>query len=308
MPDLASSGPVIDYLLKEVSFSTCDNKFFGELEKEMLIPNNLNIFGRITGATSLRGYKLQAEFVGDTTIAFLKRPSTNNLVDGKRVLTYSLEDLINYEDYWWLPLRNETEFILPLNLLPPFPQINPVDLAIACKPDIAVGTEAYVATSVSIKAEEHIDNVFLTLSAPPFATPGVSMGIAEFSEDDFVGLRQSVTFPAKEFPFPQLSMKPGEVKEFEVKTKIMADVAAMTSLKCQHDILKTRLVLLSESSPSEPPCAISILDEKGNKVPVKRTERSTILQAQAQIMYSPFSIRRESVPPPEKRLVETPAV
>ncbi len=103
MPDPQNSGPVIDYLLKEVSFSTCDNKFFGELEKEMLIPNNLTLFGRIIGATHLHGYKLQAEFPENSTIAFLTRPSSNTIGDGKRVLTYSLEDLINFEDYWLLP-------------------------------------------------------------------------------------------------------------------------------------------------------------------------------------------------------------
>jgi hypothetical protein len=299
--------PVVDYLLKEIAFSTCDNKFFGELEKEMLIPNNLNIFGRITGADNLRDHTLRVEFPRDTTIAFLKRPSSNIIENGKRVLTYPIEDLINYDDYWWLPLHGETEFVLQLNLLPPFPQLNPIDLAITCRPDIAVGVEAYVTTTISLKAEEHIDNIFLTMSTPPFAAPGVSMAITEYSGDDIAGPRQSVTAPAKKFPFPRLSLKPGEAREYKVTTKITADVGGMTSLKCQHDLLKTRLVLLSESSPPELPCAVSILDEDGNTIPVRRTARSTILQTQAQIMYSPFSIRREDTAQPEKRLVAAQA-
>jgi hypothetical protein len=274
----------------------------------MLIPNNLNIFGRITGAVSLRNYRLRAEFPEDTTVAYLKRPSSSSVENNKRILTYSLEDLINYDDYWWLPLQGETDFILPLNFLPPFPQVNPVDLAIACRPDIAVGVETFVTTTISIKAEDHIDNLFLTLSTPPFATPGVNMAISEYSGDDVKTPRQSVTAPKKEFPFPRLSLKPGEQREYKVKTRITADLASMTSLKCQHDILKTRLVLLSDSSPAEPPCSISILDADGNEIPVKRTERSTILQAQAQIMYSPFSIRREDAAQPEKRLIGAPAV
>src|SRR5690348_16795440 len=119
----------------------------------MLIPNNLNIFGRITGADSLRGYTLRVEFPSDTTIAFLKRPSSNAIQNGKRVLTYPLEDLINFDDYWWLPLHGETEFVLQLNLLAPFPRINPVDLAITCRPDIAVGVETDVTTTIRLEAE-----------------------------------------------------------------------------------------------------------------------------------------------------------
>jgi hypothetical protein len=305
-----AGGPVVDYLLKEISFSTCDNKFFGELEKEMLIPNNLNIFGRLTGATSLRNYRLRAEFPEDTNVAYLKRPASNSVENNKRILTYALEDLINYDDYWWLPLQGETDFILPLNLLPPFPQVNPVDLAIVCRPDIAVGVDTSVTTTISIKAAEHIDNLFLTLSTPPFGTPGVNMTISEYSGDDVKTPRQSVTAPKKEFPFPRLSLEPGEQTEYEVKTRISADLASMTSLKCQQDILKTRLVLLSESVPTAPPCGISILDQDGHEIPVKKTERSTILQAQAQIMYSPFSIHREreSTTQAEKKLIEAPAV
>src|SRR6266851_1790415 len=99
MPDSrVDRGPVVDYLLKEVSFSTCDNKFFGELEKEMLIPNNLNIHGRIKGATNLKDYTLRLEFQDETVIAYLKRPLSNRVEESKRVLTYNLEELINYDD------------------------------------------------------------------------------------------------------------------------------------------------------------------------------------------------------------------
>jgi len=105
-------------------------------------------------------------------------------------------------------------------------------------------------------------------------------------------------------------LDPGEQTEYKVKTRISADLASMTSLKCQQDILKTRLVLLSESVPTAPPCGISILDQDGHEIPVKKAERSTILQAQAQIMYSPFSIHREreSTTQAEKKLIEAPAV
>jgi hypothetical protein len=274
----------------------------------MLIPNNLNIFGRITGAATLHGYRLRAEFPENTAIAYLKRPLSNTVENQKRVLTYALEDLINYDDYWWLPLDGETEFLLPLNLLPPFPELNPVDLKISCTPDIVVGVEADVTTTVNIQAEEHVDNMFLTLSAPPFASPGVSMTITDYSEDNVKEPRQSVTSPRKEFPFPKLSLRPGEAKEYRVKTRIAADLPSMTSLKCQHDILRTRLIVLSESTPQEPPCSITILDNRGSAIPVKTTEKSTVLQAQAQIMYTPFSIRQSEPSQTRKKVIEAPAI
>jgi hypothetical protein len=306
MPDsLIDRGPVIDYLLKEVSFSTCDNKFFGELEKEMLIPNNLNIHGRIKGATNLKDYKLRLEFPDETVIAYLKQPVSNKVEEKKRVLTYNLEELINYDDYWWLPLERETEFSLALNLLPPFPQLNPVDLQIACRPDVAVGIEAHVTTTVQIEAEEPVDNLFLTMSTPPFYSPGVSLTITEFSGDTVTEPRQSVTSPNKEFPFPRLGLKRGERREYKINTRISADTTSMTALKCQQDLLKTRLVLLTKSIPSGPPCGVSVHDSQGRVVPVERTIRSTILQALAQIMYSPFSIRREA---PEGRKVPAEAL
>lgn len=304
MPDLQNSGPVVDYLLKEVSFSTCDNKFFGELEKEMLIPNNLNIYGRIKGATSLKDYKLRLQFPSETVIAYLRRPLSNTIEGEKRTLVYKLEDLINYDDYWWLPLETETEFSIALNLLPPFPQLNPVDLQIACKPDIAVGVETYVTATVRIEAEEHIDNLFLTLGTVPYPSPGVSLAITAYSEDAITEPRQSVTAPSKEFPFPRLSLNPGETREYKVKTKIMADLSTMTSLKCQQDLLKTKLVMLSESTPSEAPCSVAILNSQGREIPVQKTMRSTILQAQAQIMYSPFSMHREETGRERPTLIE----
>jgi hypothetical protein len=310
MPDAPSErGPVIEYLLKEVSFSTCDDKFFGELEPEMLIPNNLNIHGRISGAETLRDYELHAEFPEDTALAYLKAPKTNTVKNGKRLLTYMLEDLVNYEDYWWLPLPGETEFVLPLNLLPPFPKLNPVDLKISCNPDVAVGVDTYVTTTIGLQAEQHVDNLFLTFSAPPYRDPGMQVTISAFSGDDIQEPRQSVSVPKKEFPFPRVSMKPGETKEYKVRTRIKADLTGMTRLKCQHNLLHTKLVLLSESSPTEPPCSISVISGNGDPVPVKRTERSTLLTAQAQIMYTPFSIRREEQrsKEPEQRLVQATA-
>jgi hypothetical protein len=306
-PDLQTESPVVDYLLKEVSFSTCDNKFFGELEKEMLIPNNLNIYGRVKGAVSLKGYKLRLEFPDETVIAYLKQPLSNTTEDGRRILTYQLEDLINYEDYWWLPTDSETEFSLALSLLPPFPKLNPVDLAIACRPDIVVGVEASVTTTVRIEAEEHIDNIFLTMSVPPFNSPGVTMAITDYSEDSITEPRQSVTSPTKKFPLPRLSMEPGNTKEYRVKTKILADITGMTSLKCQQDLLKTRLLLLSESTQSELPCAVTVLDDRDRPIPVTRTVRSTILQALAQVMYSPFSIRLDKPGQLQKRVIEAAA-
>ena len=306
-PGHDSSGPVIDYLLKEVSFSTCDNKFFGELEKEMLIPNNLNIYGRVKGATSLNGFKLRLEIPDEIVIAYIMRPVSNLLEGNKRVLTYNLLDLLNYEDYWWLPLETETEFSLRLNLLPPFPQLNPVDLAISCRPDVAIGLEAEVTTTVSLKAEEHIDNFFLTISTPPFYSPGVSMAITEFSEDNIADPRQTVTSPIKAFPFEHQNLDPGKRREFKVKTKITANLSGMTSLKCQQDLLKTKLILLSETSSEAAPFNVSILDAAGRAIPVDRTEMSTVHQAAAQIMYSPFSIRRELPKPERKVLIQAAA-
>ncbi len=296
----------MDYLLKEVSFSTCDNKFFGELEKEMLIPNNLNIYGRLKRATSLKGYKLRLEFPDETVIAYLKQPLSNTVEGKRRILTYDLEDLINYDDYWWLPTEADTEFSLPLNLLPPFPQLNPVDLAISCRPDIAVGVEAEVNTTIRIKAEQNIDNMFLTMGIPPFFSPGVSMAITGYSEDSITDPRQFVTSPTRKFPFPRLSLRRGDTREYQVKTKINADLTGMTSLKCQQDLVKTRLLLLSDSSATEPPFNITVLDDEGQSLPVERTISSTILQALAQVMYSPFSIRRETPKQQRESMLEVP--
>jgi hypothetical protein len=292
-PDPHIGNPVVDYLLKEISFSTCDNKFFGELEGEMLIPNNLNIYGRLKGATSLKGYSLRVEFPEETTIAYLRRPVSIVREDGKKVLTYNLEDLVNYDDYWWLPLQDETEFSLALNLLPPFQKLNPIDLHISCLPDIVVGVDAEVNTNVRIEAREHIDNLFLTMSTASFAAPGVSVTITEYSDDHLTEPKQTVTTPRKQFPFPKLSLKPSESREYRVKTRIKADLTSLTSLKCQQDLVRAKLVILSDSSPTEPPCNIAVLDDQENKVMVRTTMKSTILQAQAQIMYSPFSIRSE---------------
>src|SRR5713101_4418120 len=160
-PGSSTRGPALEYLLKETSFSTCDNRFFGELEKEMLIPNNVNIYGRITGASSLKGYKVQLEFPEESAIGYIKQPASNTVQGDKRVLVYGLEDLLSFDDYWWLPLQGETEFSLLLNLLPPFPNLNPVDLQISCRPDVAAGLEADVTTTIRVEAEERIDNVFL---------------------------------------------------------------------------------------------------------------------------------------------------
>ena len=308
MPDSLNGSPVVEYLLKEISFSTCDNKFFGELEKEMLIPNNLNIYGRISGATDLHDYRLCAEFPEDIVLAYLKHPLSNTIADNQRTLTYALEDLINYEDYWWLPLQGDTEFVLSLNLLPPFTQLNPVDLVMSCTPDIAIGVDTNVTTTIRIRAQEDIDNLFLTNTAPPAASRGVSMAIGEYSDDDIKEPRQSVTTPKKEFPFPKVSLKQGEAKEYRVKTRIVADAANMTALKCQQDILRTKLIVLSKSSPSGLPCAITVLNSRGDPIPVNKTQRSTILQAQAQVMHSPFSIHREKPSQPEKKLIAAPAV
>ncbi len=308
MPDAKTNGgPVIEYLLKEVSFSTCDDKFFGELEKEMLIPNNLNIYGRISGAQNLRNYTLQAEFPETTVLAYLKSPKTNQVRNGIRKLTYALEDLVNYDDYWWLPLPGETEFVLSLNLLPPFPQLNPLDLRISCNPDVAVGLDTTVTTTIGLKAEEKVDNAFLTFSAPPYAGPGMQVTISEFSGDDIREPRLSVSVPTRQYPFPKIGMDRGESKEYKVKTRIRSDPTGMTRLKCQHSILTSKLVLLSETTPTDLPCSISILDGDGRPTMVKKTMKSTLLSGTAQIMYTPFSIRREQqVKEPEQ--VPVPAV
>jgi hypothetical protein len=299
------NGPAIEYLLKEVSFSTCDNRFFGELEKEMLIPSNINIYGRITGADSLRGYKLQLEFPEESAIGYIRQPLSNTTENHKRILAYNLEELINYDDYWWLPLEGETEFSVALNLLPPFPNLNPVDLAMSCQPDVAGGLEADVTTNVRLEAGEQIDNVYLKFTAP-FVNPGISMSITAFSGDNVNTPRPSVNVPAKQFPFPRLALGKGQVLEYKVTTRINANPSSMSSLRCQQDILSTKLILLSRSTSAALPCGVKVVDDAAQEVPVNTTIRSTILQANAQIMYSPFSIRREQAPRPQQPVLFAP--
>src|SRR5207247_11303224 len=92
MPGLETEhGPVVDYLLKEVSFSTCDNKFFGELEKEMLIPNNLNVYGRIKEANTLKENNLGLEFPEKTVMAYWKLPFSTPTKIERRLLTKTLK-------------------------------------------------------------------------------------------------------------------------------------------------------------------------------------------------------------------------
>jgi hypothetical protein len=306
-PGLPDGTPAIEYLLKEVSFSTCDNKFFGELEKEMLIPNNINIYGKIRGATTLKDFVVRLVFPRETTIGYIKQPMSNTLEGEGRVLTYKLEDVINFEDYWWFPLKGETEFSIRMNLLPPFPELKPVGLQIACRPDVAVGLEADVITSIGIEAEEDIDQLSLKLSSPMRAMPGVYIAITGFSEDSTTEPRQSVVSPKNEFPTPVQKLKKGQVLDFSVKTRITADPSNMLFLKCEQDILTAKLLTLSNSTPTDLPCSVTILDDKGLEVPIQKTVRSTILQATAQVMYSPFSIQREASSGKPRVLLQAPA-
>ncbi len=288
------NGPAVEYLLKEVSFSTCDNRFFGELEKEMLVPNNINIFGRITGATNLDDYRVRVKFLQDTAIGYIKEPLSDTIEESRKVLTYKLEDLINYDDYWWLPLKGETEFRIQLNLLPPFPQLAPVGLDVACRPDVVVGLNADVTTSVRLEAVEDIDYISLALTAPQHAGAGVSMAITEYSDDSLDAPTQTVSSPRKEFPYPRLSLRKGQTAEYKTKTRITSDPSKMNFLRCQQDVMSVKLLALSATSPTAAPCAVSIVEENGNEMPVEKTVRSTVLQVNAQIMYSPYSIRRET--------------
>lgn len=305
-PDSPDGSPAIEYLLKEVSFSTCDNKFFGELEKEMLIPNNISIYGKVRGARSLRDYLLRLNFPGETAIGYIKQPLSNTVEKGNRVLTYKLEDLINYEDYWWVPLDGETEFSLRLNLLPPFPELKPVGLQISCQPDVAVGLETNVLTKIRLEAEEDIDHVFLKLTSPMRAMPGIFIAITDYSDDDVTEPRQTVVSPKREFPFPSLSMKKGEELEYKVKTRIVGDPSNMLFLRCEQDILTAKLLTLSDSSPSGLPCGVSILDNEEREVTIQKTVRSTVLQATAQVMYSPFSARREGPSAQPEVVIQAP--
>ncbi len=288
------NGPAVEYLLKEVSFSTCDNRFFGELEKEMLVPNNINIFGRITGATNLDDYRVRVKFLQDTAIGYIKEPLSDTIEESRKVLTYKLEDLINYDDYWWLPLKGETEFRIQLNLLPPFPQLAPVGLDVAYRPDVVVGLNADVTTSVRLEAVEDIDYISLALTAPQHAGAGVSMAITEYSDDSLDAPTQTVSSPRKEFPYPRLSLRKGQTAEYKTKTRITSDPSKMNFLRCQQDVMSVKLLALSATSPTAAPCAVSIVEENGNEMPVEKTVRSTVLQVNAQIMYSPYSIRRET--------------
>lgn len=305
-PDSDDRDPAIEYLIKEVSFSTCDNKFFGELENEMLIPNNISIYGKIKNAESLRNHVVRLEFPGETAVGYIKKPVINAVENNSRVLTYDLEELINYEDYWWFPTRGATEFSLRLNLLPPFPDLKPVGLQMACRPDVAVGLKADVNTIIRLEAKENIDQVFLRLTAPMRAMPGMFIAITHYSDDTIRDLRQTVNSPRKTFPFPHLNMRKGQALDFEVTTRIEGDPSNMLFLKCEQDILAAKLLTLSESSSAGLPCGVTVLDEQRQEIPIERTLKSTVLQATAQVMYSPFSIRRE----PEARreiLVQTSA-
>ncbi len=289
-----SGGPAVEYLLKEVSFSTCDNRFFGELEKEMLIPNNVNIHGRLKGAANLKDHTLNLEFPEETVIGYIKKPLSNTIQGSKRVLTYRLDDLVNFDDYWWFPLKEETEFYLGLNLLPPFPSLNPLDLQITCRPDVAVGLESHVTTTIGLEAEEQIDNLFVKVGVPPQSLPGTSLSITQFSGDNISEPRQSVTSPSKGYPFPKLSLKKGESLEYKATVRISSDPSRMSFLRCQQDIASMRLLALSHSTPDAAPCSVAIIDGNGREIPVLNAIRSTILHANAQVMYSPFSVRKEA--------------
>jgi hypothetical protein len=292
------SGPVVEYLLKEVSFSTCDNRFFGELEKEMLVPNNITIFARIREADNLENYRVRVKFLQDTAIGYIKKPLSDNIEANRKVLTYKLVDLINYDDYWWLPLKGETEFRIQLNLLPPFPQIAPVGLEVACRPDVVIGLNPDVTTTVRLQAIEDIDNISLSLTAPQYGGPGVSMAITEYSDASLAVPTQTVSSPRREFPYPRLSLRKGQTVEYKTKTRITSDPSKMNFLRCQQDIMNVKLLALSNTSPAAAPCSVSIVDEDGNEMPVEKTVRSTVLQVNAQVMYSPYSIRKETPPIP----------
>lgn len=306
-PETSRQSPAkIEYLIKEVAFSTCDSRFFSELEDEMLIPNNVNIYGKLSNAETLKNHELRLEFPGETAIGYIKQPLSNNIENNQRILTYNLEELVNYDDYWWFSSKGETEFSLRLNLLPPFPDLKPVGLEMACRPDIAVGLDTDVETTIRIKAKEDIDQALLKLTAPLYSIPGIHVAITAFSDGDTITeARQTVTSPRREYPFPHLSAKKGESLEFKVTTHIKGDPRNMSFLKCEQDIIAAKLLTLSKSSPDDLPCGVTITDGEKRKLEIENTMKSTILQATAQVMYSPFSIRRE----PEKRReqVEVPA-
>jgi hypothetical protein len=127
------------------------------------------------------------------------------------------------------------------------------------------------------------------------------MAITDFSEDEDKQPRPMVTLPGKEFPFPRVGLKKGQALECSVTTKITANPLSMGSLRCQQDILSARLLLLSGSSAEGLPCGVAVLDDRDQEMPVRKTVRSTLLQANAQVMYSPFSIRQ--VQKPERAVV-----
>lgn len=265
----------------------------------MLIPNNVSIYGKVKNATTLRNYHLRVEFPGETSVGYIKQPLSNSIENDKRVLSYRLEELINFDDYWWLPLDGETEFSLRLNLLPPFPDLKPVRMEMACRPDVAVGLETDVTTKIRLEAQEDIDQVMLKLTAPMRSMPGLFIAISSHSEDTIKELRQSVVSPEKLFPFPRLGLKKGKSLDFEVGTHISGDPANMQFLKCEQDVLAAKLVTLSDSTPSGLPCGVVVENDNREAIPIRRTVRSTILQATGQVMYSPFSVRRQAKPPAE---------
>lgn len=273
----------------------------------MLVPNNINIYGRLSSARDLDHYWVKLEFPRENAIAYVKEPASSMLDGDRRKLTYRLGSLINFDDYWWHPLQGETDFSLKLNMLPPFPRLNPLDLQIACKPDIAVGLETDVTTHVRVAAEERIDSLFIRHTAPRFVSPGISIEISKYSGDDLGGPRQSVTTPKERYPIETLSLSPGESREYRVETRIRANPKQMAQLKCQQSLLTTKIVALSNSTPEGPPCDVSIVDDDGNAMPIRRTVRSTVLQASAEIMHSPFSLQQDPSEPRPRVLVKTPA-
>lgn len=280
---------VCDYLLKQVSYGTCSNKFLAELEKEMLVPNNVRVHGTLKGVSSISGYTVCLDFPANDRIAFLKKPTTNFLDGQRRVVRYRLEELIDFDNYWWFPLKDETQFSITLNFLPPFPDVDLVNLQISCNPHSVVGSDAAVTTNLHMEAVEDIDYLFLNLGVQQHPSPGIQLSITDFSDYHLENPVQSVFSPRREFPFPKLSLTARGALEYHATCRIRAEPANMRFLKCEQDILETRLFALSESIPSGSPCGVTVTDPNGQEIAITRTIRANFYTATAQVFYSPFS-------------------
>jgi len=84
-------------------------------------------------------------------------------------------------------------------------------------------------------------------------------------------------------------MAKGQRIEYQVTSKITADLLKMGFLRCEQDILNIRLIAVSETETLRSHYTARIFDEKHNEVPILRKFTSDIYSTNARVLYSPFS-------------------